>query len=112
MHQLLKSLSYCHGQGLIHRNVRPENVLFWNKRGRFIVKLVNFGDSIALNDPSCMLKEMVGAIQYIAPEVLRKEYDYKCDIWGAGIIMFLMLCGEHPFAGETEEEFLTNVISA
>jgi calcium-dependent protein kinase len=49
---------------------------------------------------------------YIAPEVLKKLYNYKCDVWSMGIILFILLSGEPPFKGKEDEEILANVMNA
>jgi calcium-dependent protein kinase len=56
------------------------------------MKLVDFGTSIAY-DPNEKLTQKLGTPYYIAPEVLEKKYDYKCDIWSCGVILYILLCG-------------------
>ena len=58
------------------------------------------GNKIEKNIISCRL----GTSYYISPEVLQGNYDYKCDIWSCGVILYLLLCGHPPFDGDTENE--------
>jgi len=46
---------------------------------------------------------------YVAPEVLDRNYDERCDIWSSGIILYVMLCGYPPFYGDSEKEILTEI---
>ena len=55
-------------------------------------------------------RTFVGSSYYIAPEVLRRIYDEKCDLWSVGIIMYILLCGKPPFNGKEKEDIL-NAIS-
>ena len=52
---------------------------------------------------------MVGTPYYIAPEVIKKSYDEKCDLWSAGVIMFIILSGQPPFGGRNEQQIMNNV---
>ena len=52
-----------------------------------------------------------GTPYYIAPEVIRRRYNEKCDVWSCGVIMYIMLCGYPPFNGKTEAEIMKKVLS-
>ena len=53
---------------------------------------------------------MVGTPYYVAPEVLKQDYDEACDIWSLGIILFIFLCGYPPFEGDDSTEIFRNVL--
>jgi len=60
-------------------------------------------------DPSRTLDEKLGTPYYIAPEVLNKNYDNKCDIWSAGVITYILLSGSPPFNGQSDQEIMRQV---
>ena len=104
---VLQAIAYCHSMKLVHRDLKPENILLEGNDLEHI-KLIDFGTSNIIN-PNQKLKERLGTAYYIAPEVLKKNYDEKCDLWSIGVIMFILLTGEPPFNGNTDEEILQNV---
>lgn len=64
------------------------------------MKVIDFGLSKKFQEDE-LLNSVVGTPYYVAPEVLSGSYDYRCDIWSIGVIMFLLMCGVPPFNGET-----------
>lgn len=55
------------------------------------------------------MNEKFGTPYYIAPEVLEEDYDYRCDVWSLGVILFVLLSGKPPFFGKNEVEIMNNV---
>lgn len=102
--QIIQAISYTHEKQICHRDIKPENFVFVSKEGDSMhtLKLIDFGLSTAQVYGS--MNQMVGSCFYMAPEVIRKDYTRSCDLWSAAIILYIMLSGYPPFAGETDEE--------
>nr|TKS16086.1 calcium-dependent protein kinase [Populus alba] len=86
----------CHANGVIHRDLKPENFLFANKKENSVLKAIDFGLSV-LFKPGERFSEIVGSPYYMAPEVLRRNYGPEVDVWSAGVILYILLCGVPPF---------------
>lgn len=104
---LLKAIAYCHANKMVHRDLKPENILLEGDRIDNL-KIIDFGTGGIVRDNE-KLKERLGTAYYIAPEVLKKNYDEKCDLWSLGVIMYILLTGEPPFNGHTDEDILKEV---
>ncbi|KAI9086553.1 hypothetical protein K1719_031637 [Acacia pycnantha] len=92
----------CHANGVMHRDLKPENFLFANKKENSVLKAIDFGLSVFFK-PGERFSEIVGSPYYMAPEVLRRNYGPEVDIWSAGVILYILLCGVPPFWAETEQ---------
>jgi calcium-dependent protein kinase len=57
------------------------------------------------------MSHKLGTPYYIAPEVLKKNYDEKCDLWSCGVILFILLCGYPPFNGATDKKIIQSVMA-
>ncbi|XP_071690517.1 calcium-dependent protein kinase 20-like isoform X1 [Rutidosis leptorrhynchoides] len=99
----------CHSLGVMHRDLKPENFLFINEQEEAPLKTIDFGLSMFFK-PGEMFTDMVGSPYYVAPEVLRKFYSQECDIWSAGVIIYILLCGVPPFWDETEQGIFEQVL--
>lgn len=96
MKQLLSAVNYCHSKKIVHRDLKPENILLEQDKDLEKIKIVDFGTSL-MYDPSKKLEEKLGTAYYIAPEVIKKSYNEKCDLWSCGVIMYILISGEPPF---------------
>ncbi|CAA7043285.1 unnamed protein product [Microthlaspi erraticum] len=92
----------CHINGVMHRDLKPENFLFANKKENSPLKAIDFGLSV-LFKPGERFTEIVGSPYYMAPEVLKRNYGPEVDVWSAGVILYILLCGVPPFWAETEQ---------
>ncbi len=74
------------------------------------IKIIDFGLSkkYALS-PVSALHSVVGTPYYVAPEVLSQNYDYRCDIWSIGVILYILLCGYPPFNGKSSKEVINRI---
>ncbi|XP_041996856.1 calcium-dependent protein kinase 13-like isoform X2 [Salvia splendens] len=99
---VVEVVQLCHKHGVIHRDLKPENFLFSNKKENSPLKAIDFGLSIFFK-PGERFSEIVGSPYYMAPEVLRRNYGPEIDIWSAGVILYIMLCGVPPFWAESEQ---------
>ncbi|KAG8068371.1 hypothetical protein GUJ93_ZPchr0005g15492 [Zizania palustris] len=97
-----RSCSSATATGVIHRDLKPENFLFANKKENSPLKAIDFGLSIFFK-PGEKYSEIVGSPYYMAPEVLKRNYGPEIDIWSAGVILYILLCGVPPFWAETEQ---------
>jgi calcium-dependent protein kinase len=107
--QILSAITYCHDRNIVHCDLKPENILFENNSEYSNIKVIDFETSQYLNK-SKGLRKMAGSRYYIAPEVLKRKYDEKCDVWSIGVMLYIMLCGYPPFQGRTHDEVIKNVL--
>ena len=114
MKQLLSAVAFCHKNGIIHRDLKPENILLEEeeeaKKEYFTIKVIDFGTSGQIKKGQ-KYKQTIGTPFYMAPEVLKNQYNEKCDLWSCGVILYAMLCGDPPFYSEDENEIYNLILT-
>ena len=110
MFQILSAINYCHNMKIVHRDLKPENILIVDRdKNNFPrIKICDFGTS-KMFEKGAIQRKLVGSSYYIAPEVLKKHYDEKCDLWSCGVILYILLSGRPPFGGENDKEIMERV---
>jgi calcium/calmodulin-dependent protein kinase I len=109
--EIVDAVRYCHSLGIVHRDLKAENLLFTTPDDDAVLKISDFGFAKYLipNDGEC-LSTACGSPSYLAPEILEGvKYDKKVDCWSLGIILYIMLCGFAPFYAEDNTD-LFNLI--
>ncbi|KAM9752483.1 caM kinase-like vesicle-associated, like [Menidia menidia] len=100
--QVLEAVAYLHSLNIVHRNLKLENLMYYNENNHNKVVLRDFYLSRFENGP---ITDPCGTPEYLAPEVVaRHRYGRPVDCWAVGVIMFILLSGNPPFYDETEEE--------
>ncbi|KAF1394285.1 hypothetical protein PFLUV_G00024940 [Perca fluviatilis] len=100
---LASAIKYLHSLNIVHRDIKPENLLvFEHHDGSKSLKLGDFGLATVVNGP---LYTVCGTPTYVAPEIVAETgYGLKVDIWAAGVITYILLCGFPPFRGSGEDQ--------
>ena len=132
-YQIISGVAYIHGMGIAHRDLKLENILFSTENPMSPIKIIDFGFSVFMDknnekskedkkdkdnentDPKKFgfkrLKSKVGTLYYISPEIIKGNYDEKCDIWACGVILYILLAGYPPFSGNTDKEVYNLITS-
>ena len=107
---ILQALNYCHSNNIVHRDLKPENFLFVDNSPTSDLKIIDFGLSKILDGGRLQrMNTRAGTPYYISPEVLAGNYDVSCDMWSAGCMLYILLCGYPPFFGDDNNEILQMV---
>ena len=113
--QIFSGLSYLHENNIIHRDLKLENILITDieksittKEKLFNIKIIDFGTA-KIFDRKHSQYQIVGSSYYLAPEVINHSYNEKCDMWSAGVILYMLLCGVAPFDGKDDTEIIERI---
>lgn len=107
MLQIIDALQYCHSNHIIHRDMKLENILIDSNMN---IKLTDFG-LCAIKDKNFIhLKDAVGTARYTSPELLQGDgYNESVDVWGLGVIFFMLLTGNYPFDGSKRKSIFRRI---
>eukprot|EP01127_Copromyxa_protea_P003314 TRINITY_DN13145_c0_g1_i1.p1 TRINITY_DN13145_c0_g1~~TRINITY_DN13145_c0_g1_i1.p1 ORF type:complete len:305 (-),score=84.33 TRINITY_DN13145_c0_g1_i1:49-963(-) len=110
--QLLDALSYLHNIGIVHRDLKLENLLL-HKKGDLTVKLADFGLS-RLFKPGSQMYTACGTPFYVAPDILlatdESGYGPNVDMWAVGVLLYILLSGRLPFSGDSDDDLFRAIM--
>jgi serine/threonine protein kinase len=105
--QACRAFDYAHKRGLIHRDIKPGNVMV-NKEG--VVKVVDFGIARVLDTSKTQTGMLIGTFAYMSPEQYHGEHaDERSDIWSFGVLLYELLCYQRPFTGENPASLMHSI---
>jgi calcium-dependent protein kinase len=123
------AVKHLHDKNIAHRDIKPENIILYEKelgalspsrRRRpqerecdceFDIKLIDFGFSkpFQVAGEKQSLDTKIGTPYFIAPEILKGEYNQECDLWSIGVLTFILLYGGPPFTGNNETQVYNKI---
>ncbi len=104
MQQILNALHHAHSIGIVHRDVKPENIILTNDG---TIKILDFGLAKIFEEDLSM--SMGGTPLYMAPEAWKGDFSPLSDQWSCGVILYEMLSGRHPFRADNLDELIKNI---
>ena len=108
--QIARALSHAHGKGIVHRDIKPQNILVVDNG---VVKVADFGIANLQSEVPDVENEAIGSVHYISPEQARGlPVDGRSDIYSLGIVMYEMLSGKLPFDGDDDRTVALKHLSA
>jgi eukaryotic-like serine/threonine-protein kinase len=108
MYKCAKALHYAHARGVIHRDVKPSNILLTQEGD---VRLVDFGIALVADSDISRLEGVAGSPAYMSPEQVQGlELDARSDLYSLGAVMYEMLCGQRPFRAGALGKLLRQVV--
>ncbi|XP_062001846.1 serine/threonine-protein kinase ATG1c-like isoform X1 [Rosa rugosa] len=112
MQQLVAGLQMLRDNNLIHRDLKPQNLLLSTNDSNSVLKIADFGFARSLQ-PRGLAETLCGSPLYMAPEIMQlQKYDAKADLWSVGAILFQLVTGKTPFTGNNQIQLLQNIVKS
>ncbi|KAG0469310.1 hypothetical protein HPP92_018638 [Vanilla planifolia] len=112
MQQLANGLKVLRENNLIHRDLKPQNLLLSTTDEKSVLKIADFGFARSLQ-PLGLAETLCGSPLYMAPEIMKlQKYDAKADLWSVGAILFQLVTGKTPFTGNNQIQLLQNIVKS
>jgi len=116
---LLKTLDFLHTHDYVHRDLKPENILLKDEDNDVDIKIADFGFAknkvmdlaTVCGSPDYLAPEIIKLMDYEGPREERDTYSSECDIWSAGAIIYILLCGYPPFFSDSRPKLFDNIKS-
>ena len=111
-HEIIDALEYLHVQNIVHRDIKPQNILLDNLNNEITIKIIDFGISNIYSLDN-LLETSCGTASYAPPEMHtgNKYFGLLTDIWSAGVVLYIMNFGYLPFCEEDEDKNIQNIIN-
>ena len=116
IYQILSGILYLHENEIIHRDISLENIMvdhiekdISTSEPYFFIKIINFSSAKAFNKDK-KETQLIGSNYYIAPEVIEENYNEKCDIWSAGVILYMLIAKKPPYDGKDKEVIYDKIL--
>ncbi|XP_022935209.1 serine/threonine-protein kinase ATG1c-like [Cucurbita moschata] len=112
LQQLAAGLKILRDNNLIHRDLKPQNLLLSASDDNSVLKIADFGFARSLQ-PRGLAETLCGSPLYMAPEIMQlQKYDAKADLWSVGAILFQLVTGRTPFTGNNQIQLLQNIVKS
>jgi calcium-dependent protein kinase len=109
MFDIVSTVKYINEAGVIHRDLKPDNILFEDQSNSARLKIIDFGTAMEY-EKGHFYNMIIGTPYYMAPEVITGGYNQSCDVWSIGVIMYIMLSGTPPFTGSSNQEIYEKIV--
>jgi len=107
---LIKAVKHCHDNSIAHLDLKSKNLLLVSQDNHKEFKIADFGFATRFSGPNCLTRRC-GTPFFVAPEIIRREkYDQRADMWSLGVIIYLLLSGNHPFSASSTKELFQRAV--